>query len=67
MGLWKYLSQYLKPINIKEYENQTCGLDAHFFFHSSKGKLGLKILEEIPDFTPIYKYLIDRILLLKKI
>ena len=66
MGLWKYLSQYLKPINIKEYENQTCGLDAHFFFHSSKGKLGLKILEEIPDFTPIYKYLIDRILLLKK-
>ena len=64
--LFSFLKQYLKPINIKEYEYQTCGIDGHYFLHKLLPKLGLKILEEVPDLTPIYKILINNFIKLRK-
>ena len=64
--LFSFLKQYLKPINIKEYEYQTCGIDGHYFLHKLLPKLGLKILEEVPDLTPIYKILINNFIQLRK-
>ena len=64
--LFSFLKQYLKPINIKEYEYQICGIDGHYFLHKLLPKLGLKILEEVPDLTPIYKILINNFIQLRK-
>ena len=64
--LFSFLKQYLKPINIKEYEYQICGIDGHYFLHKLLPKLGLKILEEVPDLTPIYKILINNFIKLRK-
>jgi exonuclease-1 len=64
--LFSFLKQYLKPINIKEYEYQTCGIDGHYFLHKLLPKLGLKILEEVPDLTPIYKILTNNFIQLRK-
>ena len=69
MGIYKLLSflrKYLKPINIKEYEYQNCGIDGHYFLHKFLSKLGIKILEEEPDLTPIFRKFLNYLKTLKK-
>ena len=65
--IWNILSQYLQKINIKEYEYQTCGIDGHYALHHLKHILGIDILENIPDLTPIFKSFINTIHKLKNI
>ena len=65
--IWNILSQYLQKINIKEYEYQTCGIDGHYALHHLKHILGIDILENIPDLTPIFKLFINTLHKLKKI
>ncbi len=69
MGIYKlfsFIRKYLKPINIKEYEYQNCGIDGHYFLHKFLSKLGIKILEEEPDLTPIFRKFLNYLKTLKK-
>ncbi len=65
--IWTILSQYLKKVNIKEYEYQTCGIDGLIALHHLKHLLGINILENVPDLTPMFKSFINKIHQLKKI
>jgi len=69
MGIYKLLSfirNYLKLTNIKEYEYQNCGIDGHFYLRLFLPRLGIKILEEEPDLTPVYRKFLSHLKKLKK-